>query len=71
MAEKFWTEGPPIDGQAGRIGDLVFWRDRKPRWIVEWQPDNGRVFVLVDADGNIATADPIELTRDFRAVAGK
>jgi hypothetical protein len=55
-----------IDGEAGALGDLVFWYDRKPRWIVEWQPDNGRVFAIIDAEGNVGVAGASELSRDFR-----
>lgn len=62
----FWSEGPPIDGLPGRVGDIVFWMSTRPRWIVEWQPQNGGVFAVVDADGNVGTARPSELTRDFR-----
>lgn len=60
-----------IDGIPGGVGELVFWGDKKPRWIVEWQPDNGRVFVVVDADGNVGTARAGEMTRDFRKAGGK
>jgi hypothetical protein len=66
MAEQFWDRGPEIDGLPGRVGDLVFWDGKKPWWIAEWQPQNGRVFVVVDASGTIGTASPEELTRDFR-----
>jgi hypothetical protein len=61
-----WSVGPEIDGIHGKAGDLVFWDSKKPWWIVEWQPQNGRVFVVVDASGTIGTASPEELTRDFR-----
>lgn len=60
--------GPPIDGKPGEVGDIVFWGERRPFWIVEWQPDNGGVFAIVDADGEIGLASPDELTRDFRRV---
>lgn len=62
----FWQEGPDVDGLPGRVGDIVFWMSMRPRWIVEWQPQNGGVYVVVDAAGNIGTARPDELTRDFR-----
>lgn len=65
-----WFEGPEIEGLKARVGHIVFLRgDKRPRWIVEWQPQNGHVFVVVDAAGEIATANPDELTRDFRAAA--
>lgn len=60
-----------IDGFPGELGQLVFWGDRRPWWIVKWQPDNGRVFVVVDADGNVGTATASELTSDFRKAGGK
>lgn len=62
------NDGPEIDGIAGRPGDLVFrlGGTTAPWWIVEWQPDNGESFVLVNATGNIAVAGADELTRDFR-----
>lgn len=63
-------DGDLIDGEPGQVGDLVFWGDRRPWWIVEWQPDNGRVFVVVDAAGTIGTATASELTKDFRKAGG-
>lgn len=60
--------GPEIDGLYGKAGDIVFWGEKKPYWIVEWQPDNGEVFAIVDADGNIGVAGADELTRNFRNV---
>ena len=61
-------EGPDIDGLPGRVGDLVFWarNSKAPWWIVEWQPDNFRVFAIVNAMGDIGLAGPDELTRNFR-----
>ena len=61
-------EGPAIDGLAGRVGDLVFWaaHSKVPWWIVEWQPDNGEVFAIVNAMGDIGVAGVDELTRNFR-----
>jgi hypothetical protein len=61
-----WMKGPMIEGQPGKVGDIVFWEGRKPWWIVEWQEDNGGVFVIVDAAGAVGTAQAYELTRDFR-----
>lgn len=58
--------GPDIDGLPGRVGDLVFWYDSAPRWIVEWQPDNGEVFAVVNALGGIGLAGAKDLTRNFR-----
>lgn len=69
-----WATGPDIDGIPGEIGHVVFWpgdtSPRRPWWIVEWQQDNGGVFVIVNADGVIGTATPNELTRDFRKYTG-
>lgn len=67
-----WTQGPEIDGIPGRVGDLVFWKafGKAPWWIVEWQPDNGESFAIVDATGTIGIARASDLTRDFRK-AGK
>ena len=72
-AEPEWAIGPDIDGMPGRVGDLVFWRDadRRPWWIVEWQPNNGMSFAIVDAAGVVGVASPSELTRDFRNAGGK
>lgn len=65
--ESFWDRGADIDGTPGKVGDLVFWAtEKRPWWIVEWQPQNGNVFVIVNCEGDIATAAPGELTRDFR-----
>lgn len=60
--------GPEIDGLPGKVGDLVFWsaNSRAPWWIVEWQPDNGEVFAIVNAAGDIGVAGPEALTRNFR-----
>lgn len=60
--------GPDIDGIPGRVGDLVFWYDSAPRWIVEWQPDNGEVFAVVNALGEIGLTGAEHLTRNFRNV---
>lgn len=63
----FATDEPDdIDGTPGRIGDIVFWCDGKPRWILEWQPSNGRVFAITDANGHIGLVAAEELTRDWR-----
>lgn len=61
-------EGPEIDGLPGRVGDLVFWAaySKVPWWIVEWQPDNGECFAIVNASGDIGLAGADELTRNFR-----
>lgn len=71
----WWPAIPPIghgrdriEGTVGKPGDLVFWDGKRPWWIVEWQPDNGEVFVIVNSDGDIGTAMNCELTRDFRKV---
>ena len=67
--EYEWAQGPEIDGITGTVGDLVFWKAHTspaPWWIAEWQPDNGRVFAIVNALGVIGTAPASELTRDFR-----
>lgn len=58
-----------IDGLPGGVGEIVFWKGHEspaPWWIVEWQPDNGRVFAIVNAAGVIGTAGADELSRDFR-----
>lgn len=62
-----------IDGIPGGVGELVFWKNHvspAPWWIVEWQPDNGRVFAIVNAEGHIGTAPSDELSRDFRLAGG-
>jgi len=62
-----------IDGIPGGVGELVFWKNNvlpAPWWIVEWQPDNGRVFAIVNAEGRIGTASADELSRDFRRAGG-
>jgi hypothetical protein len=67
--EHEWAQGPEIDGITGTIGDLVFWKGHgspAPWWIAEWQPNNGRVFAIVNAIGDVGTAPAGELTRDFR-----
>lgn len=64
-----WMQGPAIDGITGLVGDLVFWKNHQspaPWWIAEWQPDNGGVFAIVNAFGEVGTATPEELSRDFR-----
>ena len=58
--------GPDIDGLPGMAGDIVFFHGRAPYWIVEWQPDNGEVFAIVNALGEIALVGPESLTRNFR-----
>ena len=65
-------EGAEIDGLPGRVGDLVFWaaNSKAPWWIVEWQPDNGEVFAIVNAMGDIGLAAADELTRNFRNARG-
>lgn len=62
-----------IDGIPGGVGELVFWKwhaSPAPWWIAEWQPDNGRVFAIVNAKGDVGTASASELSRDFRNVRG-
>ena len=59
-------EADAIEGFPGGVGEIVFWDGPRPWWIVEWQPHNGRVFVIVNADGTVGTAGADELTRDFR-----
>jgi len=64
-----WAQGPAIDGIPGNVGDLVFWtahESHAPWWIAEWQPENGQVFAIVNASGEVGTAPASELTRDFR-----
>lgn len=65
--------GPEIDGLPGRVGDIVFWaaNSRAPWWIVEWQPDNGECFAIVNAMGDIGLAGADELTRNFRNAGGE
>lgn len=72
MAEDFWKQGEDIDGEPGKVGDLVFWprNSRVPWWIVEWQPQNSRVFVIVNAMGDVGVAAAYELSRDFRCAGG-
>ena len=66
------AEGDPIEGRPGKVGELVFWGEfRRPWWIVEWQPDNGRCYAVVDAAGVVGTAGADELTRDFRKAGGE
>lgn len=58
-----------IDGTPGEYGDMVFWKEHEspaPWWIAEWQPNNGRVFAIVNAAGVVGTAPASELSRDFR-----
>ena len=62
-----------IDGIPGGVGELVFWKGHHspaPWWIAEWQPDNGRVFAIVNAEGVVGTAPASELSRDFRKARG-
>lgn len=62
-----------IDGIPGGVGELVFWKvheSHAPWWIAEWQPDNGRVFAIVNAAGAVGTAPASELSRDFRKAGG-
>ena len=71
--DQEWMQGPEIDGMTGLVGDLVFWKNhvsRAPWWIAEWQPDNGRVFAIVNAEGHVGTAPASELSRDFRKAGG-
>jgi hypothetical protein len=66
-------DGPAIDGIEAKDGDLVFWvgdESPAPWWIVEWQPDNGGVFAIVNAAGVVGTAMPSELSRNFRKARG-
>lgn len=62
----------PIEGEPGQRGELVFWRGTGPEpwWIVEWQPNNGSCYAIVNAAGVIGTAGGAELTRDFRKARG-
>jgi hypothetical protein len=64
----FWNQGPEIDGLPGKVGDLVFWvgSSRVPWWIAEWQPQNGKVFAIINALGDVGTAPAGELSRNFR-----
>lgn len=73
--EARMAAGPCITGIPGMVGDMVFLAfdgedssRSKPHWIAEWQPDNGEVFAIVDAHGNVTLAEPLELTRDWRGV---
>jgi hypothetical protein len=68
MSDNYWDQGPEIDGLPGRVGDLVFWvgNSRVPWWIAEWQPQNGKVFAIVNATGDVGTAPAQELSRNFR-----
>lgn len=65
------TDDPDlIDGIPGGVGELVFWvghPGHAPWWIAEWQPHNGRVFVIINATGTVGTAKAHDLSRDFRA----
>lgn len=63
----------PIDGEPGQVGEIVFWKGQSmpgPWWIVEWQPDNGRVYAIVDAACHVGVARAEELSRDFRMAGG-
>ena len=64
----FWNQGPEIDGIPGKVGDLVFWvgNSRVPWWIAEWQPQNGKVFAIINALGDVGVAAPEDLSRNFR-----
>ena len=66
-------EPDTIDGFIGNMGDLVFWKGHAspaPWWIAEWQPDNGNVYAIVNAAGEVGTAPASELSRDFRDARG-
>ena len=45
-------------------GTMVFLcGDKKPYWIIEWQPKNGSgAYWIVDADGNWGVAEDEDLT---------
>ena len=44
-------------------GTMVFWRDKKPHWIIKWQPKNGSgAYWIVDANGNSGVAEDEDLT---------
>ena len=42
-------------------GDMVFWGDTIPYWVIEWQPENG-AYWLTNAAGESGVATPEELT---------
>jgi len=46
-------------------GTMVFWnREKQPYWVLKWQAENGDgCYWIIDAEGNSATAAPIDLTR--------
>ncbi|MBG95064.1 MAG: hypothetical protein CL793_07410 [Chloroflexi bacterium] len=46
-------------------GDMVFWGTRRrPYWVIEFQPDNGNAYWIVDARGEwaVATFDELSTT---------
>ena len=44
-------------------GDMVFWGDTIPYWVIEWQPENGTgAYWLTNAAGESGVATPEELT---------
>ena len=44
-------------------GDMVFWGDTIPYWVIEWQPENGTgAYWLINAAGESGVATPEELT---------
>jgi hypothetical protein len=49
-----------------RSTEMVFrTKEKKPYWVVEWQPENGRFgsYWIVDAEGNNGCASEDELSR--------
>ena len=42
-------------------GDMVFWGDTVPNWVVEWQPKNG-TYRIINAAGESAFVEPNKLT---------
>jgi hypothetical protein len=50
------------EGEALDAGTMVFWLDdRKPYWVIKFQPQNGNSHWLVDASGEPAVAGFDEL----------
>ena len=46
-------------------GDMVFWGDTIPYWVIKWQPENGTgAYWLINAAGESGVATPEELTLD-------